>query len=470
MSTTERPPEQQARHEQPELPGPPQHPLLPSPKSPPNSNGDGKNQDKPGDHQHDHHVEGAIPDDLPKIKTWAVILAGIIVIAAFVGLFLIGFIPREKRLSDLKKESQEQADARPHVLVQKAEISPAIVDVELPADATAWQQTAIYPQINGYLAKQNVDIGDPVKTGQLLAVISAPDIDAQLAQSVANVAQSQAALVRTQDNYALAQATLTRYEGFFKTGGITQQQLDQYRTSFTQAKANLAGAQANLKAANASVERYAALQKYENIIAPFNGTITTRNYDLGALMSASNSTPGKEIFDIANTDVLRVFVDVDQVYVTSAKVGDPAAVEVRNYPGRQFPGKIARTAGALDPNTRKMRYEIDVPNYTNLLYPGMYAQAVLKIKQSHPSILVPTSALIFDSAGTRIWIADGDIAHVRKVTVGRDFGTQIEITTGLSGDEQIITNPGEQLAEGVKIDVTAGPTTAPTAQSPTTQP
>jgi membrane fusion protein, multidrug efflux system len=460
MSTINRPPQQ------PELPGPPEHPLLPAPKSPPNSNGDGKNQNKPDD----HHNEGAIPDDLPKVRTWAVILAGIIVIAAFVGLFLLGFIPREKRLSDLKKESEKQADTRPRVQVVKAQKSAAIVDVQLPADISAWAQTAIFPQINGYLTKWNYDIGHPVKAGDLLAVISAPDVDAQLAQSIANVAQEKAAVARAQENYTLTEATLTRYEGFFKTGGITQQQLDQFRTNFTQAKADLAAAQANLEAGNANVKRFSSLQAYENVIAPFAGTITARNYDAGALMTAGIATPGKEIFDIAETSELRVSVDVDQVYVTNAKIGDPAAIEVRNYPGQDFPGIITLKSGALDPNTRKMRYEIRVDNADNRLYPGMYAQAVLKVKQSRPSIMVPTSALVFDAVGTRIWIADGDTAHVRNVTVGHDLGTQMEITTGLNGDEQIISNPGEQLYDGAKVDVAASPTTAPSGQSATTQP
>lgn len=459
MSTIQREHEQhQGRHEKPELPSPPDHPKLPPPKANPN----GAPPSGEGEHHGDEHE---VPRDLPKVRTWAVILAAIILIGAFVGLFLLGFIPREKRLAELNKETRQMEDTRPRVQVQKAEKSAAMVDVRLPADASAWQQTAIFPQANGYLVKQLVDIGDHVKSGQLLAVISQPDVDAQLAAAKANVAQAEATLGRMQDNYALAQATLTRYEGFFKAGGITQQQLDQYRSSFTQAKADLNGAQANLQSANANVVRLTALTSYENVTAPFAGTMTARNYNLGALMSASNTAPGKELFDIADTSVLRVFVDVDQVYVTSAKVGDAAAVEVRNFPGREFPGTITRMAGALDPNTRKMRYEIDVKNPDNLLYPGMYAQADLKIKQANPSVLVPTSALIFDAVGTRLWITEGDIAHVRKVTVGRDFGTNIEITTGLTGDEMIITNPGEQLIDGSKVDVAAAPSSEPSGES-----
>ena len=277
MSTTERPPEQQARHEQPELPAPPDHLKLPAPRA--NPNGDGAA--KPGDHPHEHDQEGAIPKDLPEVRTWAVILAGVIVIAAFGGLFLLGFIPREKRLSELKKESKQMADLRPRVEVQPAVRAAPVVDVQLPADISAWAQTAIFPQINGYLAKWNYDIGHPVKAGQQLAVISAPDVDAQLAQSIANVAQEKAAVARAQENYALTQATLTRYEGFFKSGDITQQQLDQFRTNFTQAKADLAAAQANLQAGNANVKRFSSLQAYEKIIAPFSGTITARNYDAG---------------------------------------------------------------------------------------------------------------------------------------------------------------------------------------------
>jgi RND family efflux transporter MFP subunit len=403
--------------------------------------------------------EHATPADLPTVRTWAVIVAGVVVIAAFVGLFVIGWIPRERRLAMLNHESQELHDFLPQVRVAQPTRAAGAVNVLLPADTSAWQQTAIFPQANGYLVKQLVDIGDSVKAGQLLAVISMPEVDAQILQAKADVTQAEANLKRMQDNNALAQATLKRYQDFFKTGGITRQQLDQYHTAATQAQADLSGADASLQASKANLQRLAALQSYENVTAPFAGTITARNYDLGALMSASNTAPGKELFDLANTSVLRVFVDVDQSYVTSAKVGDPAAIEVRNYPGRQFPGAIARTAGALNPATRKMRYEIDVPNKNNLLYPGMYAEAILKINQQRPSILVPTSALIFDAAGTRLWIVRGNTAHDRKVTVGRDFGTQIEITSGLEGDEQIVTNPGGQLTDGMKVDVARQSTT-----------
>lgn len=414
--------------------------------------------------------EGAIPDDLPKVKTWGVLIAAVVVIAAFVGLFLVGWIPRTARLAELKKESTEMNDMRPQVQVARPQRSPATISVTLPADTAAWQQTAIFPQANGYLEKQLVDIGDVVKSGQLLAVISSPDVDAQLAQAKANVAQSHANLTRTQDNEQLARATLNRYEGFFKTGGITQQQLDQFRSALTAAQSDLAGAKASVLAADANVERLSSLQAFEKVTAPFAGTITSRNYNLGALMSATNTSPGKELFDIANTSVLRVFVDVDQMYVTSAKVGDSAAVEVRNYPGRDFAGTITRTSGSVDPSTRKMRYEIDVPNKDGLLYPGMYAQAVLKIHMSDRSILIPTGALVFDAEGTKVWVEQNGVIHARKVTVGRNLGTGIEITRGLSGDENIVTNPGEQLADGAKVDVIATQGAASTSQQPLTQP
>lgn len=462
MSTTQKDREGQARYEQPELPGPEEHPLLPPPKKKDGVPAGGKDQhqedQQEGDHPHDSEHE--VPKNLPKVNTLGVIIAGIIVVACMVALFLLGFVPREVRIHKLDEESKQAQEALPKVQVIKPTVSPSIVDVRLPANITAWAQTAIYPQINGYLAKWNYDIGQHVHRGDLMAVISAPDIDAQLLQAKANVAQQQSSLAHAQENYTLAQATLTRYEGFFKAGGITQQQLDQYRTNFTQAQADVAGAQANLKAANATVQRYASLQAYENIIAPFPGTVTARNYDAGALMTAGSAVAGKEIFDIADTSVLRVFVDVDQNYVTSARVGDAASIEVaRNYPGRQFPGKITRTSGALDPLTRKMLYEIDVPNPNNLLYPGMYGQAVLKVKEAKPLLLVPTSALIFDAEGTRLWTVRGNKAYVRNVSIGRDFGTMIEIISGLDPSEQVVTNPGEQLGNGTKVDVSQPPST-----------
>jgi RND family efflux transporter MFP subunit len=275
--------------------------------------------------------------------------------------------------------------------------------------------------------------------------------------------QSQAQQTKAQDDLELAQATFKRYEAFSKTGGVTQQQFDEKQAALTQAQSVLAAATANVKAADANVQRLAALQGFEKVFAPFSGTITARNYDLGALMTPGG-TPGRELFRIADVSTLRVFVNVPQTYVTALRTGQEAFLAVRNYPGKEFTGSITRTAGALDPATRTLSYEIDVPNPQGTLFSGMYATARLQVHDAQPPLVVPTSALVFDSAGTRVWVVQDGKVFPRKVDLGRDFGTQTEVASGLTGNEEIVTNPGERLAEGADVQLASNSQTPPAEQ------
>jgi RND family efflux transporter MFP subunit len=381
-----------------------------------------------------------------------VAVVALVVVAALAGLFFVGYIPRQHRLAEVHREASEVNDGKPNVDVAIPKRSAKTQDVILPADVRSNQETSIFPRANGYLKGFAVDIGDRVKAGQLLAEISAPDLDAELLQAKASVEQARANLVKAQNDLDLAQATLTRYEGFAKTGGVTTQQLDEKRAAFTQAKGQFDADKANVQAAQASVERLTALQGFEKIYAPFDGVVTARNFDVGALMSASNPTP---MFRIADTHVLRVYTNVPQTYVQTVHVGDQVSIGVRNYPNKEFVGTVTRTAAALDPSTRTLRYEVDVPNADGLLYAGMYGEARIKASQEHPPIVIPTSAVVFDSAGTKVWVVDEDgKVHAKAVDVGRDFGTEIEIARGLEGQEHVVTNPGERLADGALVDAT----------------
>ncbi|HZZ41705.1 MAG TPA: efflux RND transporter periplasmic adaptor subunit [Tepidisphaeraceae bacterium] len=448
--------DQNAGHGTLVTPPPAEHALLNGPGS--NGHGDserGTEAFADGQKAHPHgghvHAHADVPTDLPKIGTWSVMLVGLIVIAAMVGLFFVGWIPRHHRIEETDKESASATESKPNVEVMQPKRAANALDIVLPASISANQETAVLPQANGYLKQFTVDIGDPVKKGELLAEIESPDVDAQLVQAKASVAQAQANLVKGQNDLDLAQTTLTRYEGFSKTGGVTQQQLDEKRSAFTQAKSDLAADQANVKVAEANVQRLTALQGFEKIYAPFDGVVTARNFDVGALMSATNPTP---MFKIADTHVFRVYTNVPQPYVQSVRVGDEVAISVRNYPDRKFTGVVTRTAGALDPTSRTLRYEVDVPNKEGLLYAGMYGEAHITANQEKPPMVVPTSAVVFDSGGTKVWVVDQGKARVDKVDVGRDFGTEMEIVNGLKGDEQVVTNPGEKLADGVEVDVT----------------
>lgn len=436
---------------------PPEDHLLPSPgkdgrPQSPGENGPCTEAFADGQKAHPHHggvhAHADIPENLPKVSNWFVVLAGLILVGALVGLFFLGWIPREHRLARLQKDNQA-VDDKPSVDIALPTRTASALDLVLPADVTANQETAILPRANGYLKRFTVDIGDHVKSGQLLAEIDAPDIDAELLQAKASVAQSQANLVKGKNDLDLAQSTLVRYEGFAKTGGVTQQQIDEKRAAFTQAQSDYAADQANLQASQAAVQRFESMQGFEKIYAPFDGNITARGFDVGALMSATNPTP---MFRIADTSILRVYTNVPQSYVQSVKIGDHVAIAVRNYPGREFTGTVTRTAAALDPSTRTLRYEIDVPNKDGLLYAGMYGEVRIKSSQQSPPLIVPTSAVVFDSGGTKVWVLDQNKIHERKVVVGRDFGTEIEIPKGLDGDEKVVTNPGERLADGIEVD------------------
>jgi RND family efflux transporter MFP subunit len=403
------------------------------------------------DSAHEHDID-AIPTDLPEVRTGGVIVASLVIVAAFVGLFLLGWMPRSKRLAELNRETAAAQDLRPMVDLAAPKRTTGARDLVLPADARSNQETSIFPRATGYLKKLNVDIGDRVKAGQVIAEIDTPDLDADLNQARAQVTQAQANLGKAHQDFNLTQTTLKRYEDVGPNGGVTQQELDERRSAYTQAQSALEAAQANVKAADANVQRLVALEEFKNVAAPFAGTVTARNYDVGALMSASNSGTGKELFRVADTDTLRVFVDVPQPYVTSIKTGQEAQLMVRNYPGREFTGVVTRTAGALDPMKRTLRYEIDFPNKSGELFGGMFGMARLKVNQAEPPMVVPTSAVVFDASGTKVWVVGDDgKAHAKPVSVERDYGTEIEIASGLSGNEQVITNPGERLAEGAEV-------------------
>jgi RND family efflux transporter MFP subunit len=396
----------------------------------------------------DFHDPDAIPTDLPQVRTWSVALAGVVLVACLVGLFFLGWVPRQKRLAALNEEVAAVTDVKPAVDVALPKRTANTLDLALPADARANQETSLFPRSSGYLKRFLVDVGDKVTANQLLAEIDAPDIDAELVQAKASVVEARANVVRGQNDVELSQATLTRYEGFAKTGGVTRQQLDERRATLTQAQSSLEAAKASVQVAEATVQRLTALQGFTKIYAPFAGTVTARNFDVGALTSANQTTP---LFRIADTETLRVFVNVPQSYVQSVRPGQKVTLAVRNYPGREFAGVVARTTGALDPATRTLRYQVDVPNQDGTLFAGMFGEVRIKTTRETPPLTVPTSAVVFDSAGTRVWVVDAGKAKPIKVDVGRDFGTEIEIATGLQGAEQVITNPGSTLAEGADV-------------------
>lgn len=405
-------------------------------------------------------LDDGLPRTLPRVRTWTVLALLLAFGLGTAGLFVLGYLPYRAVKEEITATAAQTRSARPIVIVTPARRQEASTSLVLPAEVQAFQQTRIFPRATGYLSRQLVDIGDQVEAGQLLAEIAAPEVDAQLAQARASAAQAAANVEKARIDFELSQATYQRYEGFAQSGGVTQQQLDEKRTELNQSKATLDVNQALLEAAQAEVRRLEALQGFQKVVAPFAGTIGTRNYDVGALLMPGNTAPGAELFQINQTQVLRVFVNVPQGYATDVAPGQEAELIVRNYPGRRFVGRITRSSEALDPATRMLRVQIDMPNDEGLLMPGMYAQARLNVTLREPPLLIPASALVYDAEGLRVAVVSEDRVEMRPITTGRDLGTEIEVTEGLREGERVVTNPSTRLADGVRVEISDRPAPA----------
>jgi RND family efflux transporter MFP subunit len=413
-----------------------------------------------------------IPKDLPKIRPIKLMIILGLICAIFVGGFIVRYSATRKHQDELNQQAQAIEDQPPIVDVVYPKVASPTVELTLPGNATAYQQTDLYARINGYLDQwdRKDDIGAIVKKGHVLAKIAAPEVDAQLAQAQAALDQAKANVLTAQTNYDLANATAKRYEGLIPTGGVTQQQLDEKQSAASQALSAKTAAEAAVKSADANIRQLTAQTGFEQIVAPFDGIITARTYDIGALISPSNTGPGQELFEIAETDILRIFVSVPQSYATMIKPGEKADFFVTNYAGRAFPGTVARSTGSINTTTRTLLTEVDVDNPDNALFPGMYGQIHFSIPRPEQVLTVPTSAMMFESTGTLLGVVDADsIVHFRKVSLGRDLGTELEIRTGLTAGELVVANPGEKLADGIKVQIATlpkKPVVADSAKSP----
>ncbi|HEY4328407.1 MAG TPA: efflux RND transporter periplasmic adaptor subunit [Phycisphaerae bacterium] len=397
------------------------------------------------------HAEDEIPHDLHRPRAWMLILIVILFIGALVGLFFVGWYPHEAEHAQASADAQEQRSFIPTVSVAAPRHDNASHELVLPCDIRPNQETLIYPRGTGYLKKLYVDIQDHVEAGQLLAEIDAPEVDAQLAQARASQVQSQADVTKAQADLDLAQRTLDRFQDV-TSASVSQQEKDEKRTARDQAAAALEQAKANVIAAEANVQRLVVMQSFQKITAPFSGTITARNYDVGALLSAG-STSGRELFRLTQATTLRIFISVPQVESSEVKAGQEASLTVRNFPGKTFNGTVARVAGAIDPNTRTMPFELHFANPSNELYSGMYGEVRLVVTEAKPATLIPTSAMVFDAGGTQVALVRNGKVHFQKISIGRDMGTELEVTDGLAADDSVIINPGERLVEGVEVNV-----------------
>ena len=362
----------------------------------------------------------------------AVLLAGVVV-----GGLLWQRAGEHTRLVNTTREL-----AIEHINVIHPTSGPSENEIILPGNLVAYNEAPIFARTNGYLKSWSADIGTKVKEGQVLADIEAPDVDAQLRQATGTLAQAKA-------NLDIANLNFDRQKDLLSKKVNSQQDYDQARTT-------LDAQHAAVQASEANLQNLKVMQSFENITAPFDGVVTRRNTDVGALISSSNG--GQELFRVARTDILRVNVYVPQAYAAFVQEGSTAYLDLAEFPGEKIQGKVAHIAGGLDATMRTLQTEIDVDNKAGRLFPGAFANVHLFLPLKKSPTVIPVNALIFRSAGSQVAIVDGEgVVHLKDVTIGQDYGTSLEITSGVTKADSIVINPSDSLADGTKVQATEIP-------------
>ena len=386
------------------------------------------------EHSSAPHSENARP---PISGGKAIVLLLVLLVVAAV-LAVTGIIPRLKARTRLDQQTGELA--APTVVVDKPQAGAPSQELVLPGNMQAYTDSAIYARTNGYLKKWYFDIGAHVKEGELLAVIESPEVDQQLAQAKADLATAEA-------NAKNAKIQSTRYQDLLKNNAVSAQDTD----TFTTAEASTS---TQVQSAEANVQRLNELVSFEKIYAPFSGTITARNVDVGNLINAgAGTTSGSELFHLQAQSTLRVYVNVPQTFSEDTVPGVTATLTLAEMPGRAFAGKIVRTARAIDLTSRTLLVEVDVDNRKGELYPGAYAQVHFKIDSTHPAMIVPVSSLMFRSEGLRVAVVQDNKAKLVPITIGRDDGRTVEVIRGLNDSDEVIQNPPDSLIEGEEVHV-----------------
>jgi RND family efflux transporter MFP subunit len=351
-----------------------------------------------------------------------------------------GIRSRTAAAADLARATDQAAT--PVVKVVHPKLASPIAEIILPGNTQAFTDSPIYARTSGYLAHWYFDIGARVKKGDLLADIETPEIDQQLQQA-------QAQLETAEANYELAKTTADRWQWLLKTNSVSKQETDQ-------AVANMSAQKAVVDSNSANVRRLQQLQSFEKVYAPFDGVITARSTDIGALIDAGSAAQSKELFHLAAISTLRVFVPVPEVYSNAAKPGSTATLTLDEYPGRVFHGKLARNSSAIDLASRTLLVEVDVDNPDDLLLPGAYASVHLKLPVTIRSVSIPANTLLFRREGLRVGVVRDGRATLVPVAIGRDFGASVEIVSGLRPSDSIILDPSDSLESGAPVRLEGG--------------
>ena len=345
--------------------------------------------------------------------------------------------------------AQQSRTLVPDVRVASVRAADSQITISLPATTLAFEAANVFARTSGYIEKRYVDIGDRVKAGALLADITAPELDHQIAQAKATLTQNQATLQQTQASRDLADVTNGRDSKLVKQGWLTLQQGDNDRLTLAAQKAAVGVAQSNIAAQEAQIRILEQEKAYQRVVAPFDGVITQRNIDNGSLVQSGSTF----MFTLMHPDVIRTQVYVPQDEAFGLGPGVDAVVRVPEIPGRTFPGKVTRIASALQPGSRTLLTEIDVPNPDGALSPGIYCTIELFIPRKTPSMIIPSDAVVFDRDGLHVAVVENGSAHLKKIAIERDFGTEVEVHDGVKPGDQVILNPMVNLVEGSKVAV-----------------
>jgi RND family efflux transporter MFP subunit len=371
---------------------------------------------------HDRRVEPRTPLHPPmrSVAVWGPIAA-----VAFIAILVIlGTWHRVTQRHDQRDFVQRTTQLEVNVVTARRDSKPK--ELVLPGTFQAFNQTTIFPRSNGYVKSWKVDIGDNVQGGQLLAEIATPEVDQQLAQA------------RAQEE--IAKLTADRWRDLVQKNVVSKQEYDQNEKAFEAAKANL--------------QQLEKIQGFQQVVAPFTGKITARNIDIGTLVTAGTGNSGTPLFSMVQSDPLRVYVFVPQTNAASMREGLKAKILVQERPGQDFEGVVTRTAGALDPTSRTMQVEVQVPNHDGKLYAGMYGQVKFLLPDDNAPIVVPADAFVFRSQGPQVvTVTNDNRIHWQKISVGRDFGTQLEVLDGLAENTKVVINPTDDLVEDVQVQV-----------------
>ena len=377
-----------------------------------------------------------LPGQRPPSSGAGKVIFGLAVLLVVAGAVVYrGITTRARAAADVKADTRDLAV--PAVSLAQPKRGAPQEEIVLPGNIQAFIDAPIYARTSGYLKRWYVDIGGRIKDGQLLAEIDTPELDQQLQQARADMATAKA-------NYDLAQTTAARYEFLLKSDSVAKQDVDN-------AVGNAHAKKAMVDSAADNVKRLEQLQSFEKVYAPFDGVLTARNTDIGQLIGSGSGSGAKELFHVAAIHTLRVYVNVPQIYSPAAVPGVQSYLTMPQFPGRRFPGKLVRTAEAIDQPSRTLLAEVDVANPTGEILPGAYAEVHLKLSSATSTVVIPVTSLIFRSEGLRVGVVRNGHALLIPITLGRDFGTEVEVVSGLDGNERVITNPPDSLVEGQEV-------------------